>query len=179
MESSIAFRIVRTAPLMQSLVHFFGDTLRRERALFLPLGEGRVRWVHGRDVAALIASAAARGEGPADRNGVGRGAAHGNTGPGVLQAIAGPEALRLDEVVEILGHALGTPLRFVDVPEEAAERALTEGGLSPWAVRSLVEIHGECREGLFCADTPEVDAALGRPRLRFVRYAEEVAPLLR
>jgi uncharacterized protein YbjT (DUF2867 family) len=86
--------------------------------------------------------------------------------------ITGPEAVSLERMVAVIGDAIGKPLRFQQVPVEAATRAMIGQGLDERFVLALMDRYA--RE---LARTPtvtdEVDAILGRPARSFATWAAD------
>lgn len=80
--------------------------------------------------------------------------------------ITGPEALRLDEPVPIIGAAIGRPLLFQEIPAGIAAQAMTRNGLDERFVQALMARYerGTRRPATV---TDEVEKILGRPARTF------------
>ncbi|WP_173079789.1 NAD(P)H-binding protein [Phytohabitans rumicis] len=86
--------------------------------------------------------------------------------------ITGPEALRLDELVPIIGEVIGRPLRFQEVPAEMAAQAMTRNGLDAGFVQALMARYQ--RETQRPATvTDEVAKILGRPARTFADWVTD------
>ncbi|MFE6861004.1 SDR family oxidoreductase [Nocardia sp. NPDC057668] len=129
----------------------FGDTVRG------PYGGFAEAVIHERDVAAVIARALL------DDALLGR-----------KIPITGPEALRLDEMVPIIGAAIGRPLRFQEVPAEAAAQAMIRNGLGEQFVRALMARYRREMERPATVTT-EVETILGRPARGFADWVGDHA----
>ncbi|MEU0544969.1 NAD(P)H-binding protein [Nocardia sp. NPDC005978] len=129
----------------------FGDTVRG------PYGGFAEAVIHERDVAAVIARALL------DDALLGR-----------RMSITGPEALRLDEMVPIIGAAIGRPLRFQEVPAEAAAQAMIRNGLGEQFVRALMARYRREMERPATVTT-EVETILGRPARGFADWVADHA----
>jgi uncharacterized protein YbjT (DUF2867 family) len=126
-----------------------GDTVRGPHAGFAEAV------IHERDVAEVIAQALL------DDSLVGR-----------RIPITGPEALRLDEMVPIIGSVLGRPLRFQEVPAEAAAQGMIRNGLDERFVRALMARYQ--RETQRPATvTDDVGKILGRPARTFATWVTD------
>src|SRR5262245_39147711 len=116
-KSGIAWTHVRPTMLMVNTVGWWADSIRDQGSVFFPGGDGRVSPVDPRDVAAVACAVLTR-----------RG--HG----GRAYDVTGPELLSIGQMVEALSRVLGKPLRYVDVPEQAAAEWMTQEGLPPFLV---------------------------------------------
>jgi uncharacterized protein YbjT (DUF2867 family) len=111
--------------------------------------------IHERDVAEVIAQALL------DDSLVGR-----------RIAISGPEALRLDQMVPIIGSVLGRPLRFQEVPAEMAAQGMIRNGLDERFVRALmVRYQRETQRPATVTD--EVEKILGRRARTFATWVTD------
>ncbi|NUT35954.1 MAG: NAD(P)H-binding protein [Hamadaea sp.] len=86
--------------------------------------------------------------------------------------ITGPQALRLDELVPIIGDVIGRPLRYQEVPADLAAQAMIRNGLPETFVRALMaryerEVHRPA------VVTGEVEAILGRPARSFASWVAD------
>ncbi len=119
--------------------------IQEQGAFFLPAGDGAVSHVDARDVAA-VAAHVLTSEGHA----------------GATYTVTGPEALTYQQVAERIGAALGKPVRYVDVPGEAARSAMVEAGMPAWVADGLVALNGVYKSGAAAQVTDEVRKATGR-----------------
>jgi uncharacterized protein YbjT (DUF2867 family) len=86
--------------------------------------------------------------------------------------ITGPEALRLDQLVPIIGSVLGRPLRFEEVPAEMAEQGMIRNGLDERFVRALMaRYQREMQRPATVTD--EVEKILGRPARTFATWVTD------
>jgi hypothetical protein len=86
--------------------------------------------------------------------------------------ITGPEALRLDELVPIIGAVIGRPLRFQEVPAEMAAQGMIRNGLDERFVRALMARYQ--RETQRPATvTDDVERILGRPARTFATWVTD------
>lgn len=86
--------------------------------------------------------------------------------------ITGPEALRPDELVPIIGAVIGRPLRFQQVPAEMAAQAMTRNGLDERFVQALMaRYEREMRRPATVSG--EVEKILGRPASTFAAWVTD------
>ncbi|GAA4736856.1 SDR family oxidoreductase [Phytohabitans rumicis] len=126
-----------------------GDTVRGPYAGFAEAV------IHERDVAEVIARALL------DDSLVGR-----------RIPITGPKALRLDQMVPIIGSVLGRPLLFQEVPAELAAQGMIRNGLDEGFVRALMaRYQREMQRSATVTD--EVEKVLGRPARTFATWVAD------
>ncbi|MGW0252457.1 SDR family oxidoreductase [Nocardia goodfellowii] len=88
--------------------------------------------------------------------------------------LTGPEALRLDDMVAILGTALGRPLRFEEVPADVAAQGMVRAGLDERFVQALLARYRREMDRPAIVTT-EVATILGRPARTFATWAADHA----
>ncbi|MFG3619242.1 NAD(P)H-binding protein [Nocardia sp. NPDC047654] len=86
--------------------------------------------------------------------------------------ITGPAAVSLERMVAVIGDAIGKPLRFQQVPVEAATRAMIGQGLDERFVLALMDRYARELDRTPTV-THEVDAILGRPARSFATWAAD------
>ncbi|MEU5761462.1 NAD(P)H-binding protein [Nocardia sp. NPDC047648] len=86
--------------------------------------------------------------------------------------ITGPEAVTLERMVAVIGDAIGRPLRFQQVPVEAATRAMIGQGLDERFALALMDRYARELDRTPTI-THEVDAILGRPARSFATWAAD------
>jgi len=100
------------------------------------------------------------------------------TGPGhegKTYDLTGPESLSYADVAATLPAVLGRPVRYVDVPPEAAKQSMLAAGMPGWNAAALVELYGVFAAGRHSRVTDDVERVLGRPPISFERFARENA----
>lgn len=81
--------------------------------------------------------------------------------------LTGPKALTSAEQVAILGNVIGKPLKYVNVPDEAAQKSMLEIGMPPAYVDAMMDLIKTLRGLGLVAATPTVAEVLGRPAHSF------------
>ena len=85
--------------------------------------------------------------------------------------ITGPQALTMAEVAAIFSEAIGTTIRYVDVPPEAARQAQLDAGMPLYLADGLAELFAERRAGKESVVSAVTPALLGRPATSFAEFA--------
>jgi len=134
------------------------ETIRTMGRFFLPAGDAKVAMTDPRDVAA-VAAAVLTGDGH-----------DGRTYP-----ITGPVALTCAEAAEDLSAALGRPVEFVDVPDEAARAGMVQAGLPEWMAGQIVLLWGELRRGAGSTTTDVVRVLTGSDPRSVTDFARDHA----
>jgi uncharacterized protein YbjT (DUF2867 family) len=154
--SGLAYTFLRPGNFMDNFIKFYPPG--PDGNIYLPFGNGAVGWVDGDDIAAVAAAALTSD-------------AHANK----AYDLTGPEALTVAQVAGILSEAAGRPVRYVDVPEEAAKKALTDYQMPGWMVDAMMELYSISKAGYTASVTPAVQEILGRPPRSFAEFARDNA----
>lgn len=136
------------------------EAIRHAGRFFLPARGARVAVVDPRDVAAVAATV------------LGREGDDGRT-----YRVTGPEVLTFGEVAEQLSGALGRPVAFVDVPDDAAREAMVESGVPSWFADNLVTLFALLRAGGAAEATDDVREVTGREPRSVADFARDHASL--
>lgn len=131
---------LRPTMMMVNTINWWSATVRAQHAVFFPGGHGKVAPVDPRDIAAVACAALT------DQDHVGQ-----------THEVTGPEVLEIRQMVEILGNALGTPLRYVNVPTLFAVLWLRRFGMSRRLVKALAETLGALRRNEYAYTTDVVE----------------------
>jgi uncharacterized protein YbjT (DUF2867 family) len=155
--SGMAYTNLRPNLYMQSLLQF-AAVIAAQGRFFASAGDARVSAVDVRDIAAVAARALTE-DGHAGRT----------------YDITGPEALTHAEMAAHIGHALGRPVEYVDVPEAMLRDALLRHGTPEWQADGVVEDYAHYRRGEAAGISPQVRAVTGAPPRTFAAFAGELA----
>ena len=100
------------------------EGIKAQGAVFGPGGHGKSAPINPHDISSVAAKAlATRGH------------------EGETYVLTGEELLSAAEQVDIIGAAIGKPLRFVDVPEAGARAGMLKSGIDQVMVDALMELH--------------------------------------
>jgi uncharacterized protein YbjT (DUF2867 family) len=120
--SGIPFTILKPHFFAQNLLMMAAGSIAKEGAMYMAMGEGRIGIIDSRDISDF--------------------AAHVLTHPGhegKTYNLTGPVSLNMHQVAETFGKVLGKPVKYVPIPLEAAQQAMTGMGMDPWTVNFLID----------------------------------------
>lgn len=157
--SDIPFTHLRPNAFMQNFVNFHGESIRKEGAFRLPCGDGKVSFVDARDIAEVAVRALLDPE------------RHKNS----AHVITGPRALSHKEVAGLLSKVLGREIRYVDVPEEGARKAMADAGIPEWLREGFLELYGLFKAGRLSAVSPAVREITERDPVNFEQFVRDHA----
>ena len=158
-DSGIAHTVLRPASFMQNFFKF-APTIRSDDTFFAPAGDGAAALVDSRDVAAVAAAVLTE-----------------RTHTGDILVITGPEPVTFDEAAEALSAATGRPIRYVDVPPDAARKGMLEAGIPDWLVGDLLVLYRLQRDGHAAEITPTVREVARVEPHAFAQFARDHAPV--
>lgn len=138
------------------------EQVRHMGSLFVPADGARVAMIAPKDVAA--AAAVALTEDGHD---------------GKTYVLTGPQAISFEHVAEELSAVAGRRIRFVAVPDEAAQQALAGSGIPEFVASQIVTVFGILRRGDQNRTTGAVRALTGREPQTFGWFAHDHAEMFR
>jgi uncharacterized protein YbjT (DUF2867 family) len=156
--SGMSYTFLRPVSFMQNFLTYYGDTIRREDAFYLPCGTGREAHVDARDIARVAAQALT---------------SPGHDGKGY--DLTGPELLSYAEAAAKLSAVLGRTITYVDVTEADFKRSMLGAGLPADYVDNLLDLHRYIREGRGAVTSTAVKDVTGRDPISFDRFARDYA----
>jgi uncharacterized protein YbjT (DUF2867 family) len=156
--SGLEWTLLRPNNFMQNFLTFDAPTIRSEGAIYAPAGDARVSHIDVRDVARVAAAALIQ---PGHE--------------GKAYTLAGPQAISYAEAAATLSEALGKPVRYVDVPDEAAHAAMIGDGASEIYADYLIELYHYYRAGKGAGSTTSVKDVTGREPVSFAQFARDYA----
>ncbi|WP_437961263.1 SDR family oxidoreductase [Sorangium sp. So ce119] len=151
--SGLPWTFVRPGTFMSNTFQWV-RSIKAERVVYNPHGDGKTAPIAPRDIAAVAARAMVTGE-----------------LLGQALEVTGPELLSTPEQVEILARVLGVPLRRVDVSVDAARRRMIEAGMPPSFAAALGELIERIRSGNGALKTDTVERVTGRKPATFEAWA--------
>lgn len=154
-----AWAVLRPSWFMQNFVdsrhHHHGASLRRDGTMVTATGEGRVGFVDALDIAEVAVRALAD-----------------VTSHDTEHVITGPEALRYDDIADILSRVTGRPMRVIHVSTDAAQRWMMDSGIPERYARFLAQLEESIRGGSEGRVTPTVLRVTGRAPRSFEEFAK-------
>jgi uncharacterized protein YbjT (DUF2867 family) len=155
--SGVPWTIVQPTAFMSNAL-FQREPIVRMGKMFSNYGDGKLPYVHPRDIAAVAVAALTT-------------AGHeGNEYP-----VTGGEALSVADLARILGQAIGKPIEYVPVTDEATQQTMLSHGLHAEVVARLMPFGAIVRSGRAAQILPTVRNVLGRKPLTFAEWANENA----
>jgi uncharacterized protein YbjT (DUF2867 family) len=156
-DSGLAWTMLRPVNFTSNSLAWAG-TIREHGAFYQPTGAGRWAAIDPADIAAVAVRALTE---PGHE--------------GEAYELTGSEAMDAAGYAAVLSRVLGRPVRFVDVPPEAAREGMARTGLPPVFVDALMELNAAMKAGRLAAVTDTVERVLGRPPAAFEDWARRHA----
>ena len=156
--SGIAWTMLRPTFFSENFITFYGVDPKKDSTVYLPHGQGKTVWVDPRDVGEVAAAVL--------------------TTPGhegKTYELTGPEALDNHQVLAIFSQALGHKYNYVDVPEAAAIKGMTDMGMPKAMVDGMMELNNIIKQGWAAAPGNGVKEVLGRPARTVKDFATDYA----
>jgi len=157
-ESGLTYTILRPASFMQNFVNFYGQTIRQENKICLPIGNAKVNFVDARDIADVADYVLT-----SDKY--------------FNQAlyISGPEALDGEEIARCISEATGRQITFEDIPEDAARLDMQQNSMPEWLVNAMMELHQLCKAGHAATVADTTEKITGHKGHTFRDFSEQYA----
>ncbi len=152
-ESGLAWTMLRPGNFASNTLGW-AETIRTQGAFYQPTGEGRWAAIDPADIGAVAVRALTE---PGHE--------------GEAYALTGPEALSVASYAAVLAEVLGRPVRFVDVPPEAAREGMLGAGMPPAYVDGLLDLMAAMKADRMAEVTDGVPRLLGRPATPFADWA--------
>jgi len=161
MGSGLAWTMVRPGNFMSNAL-MWAETIKTQGAFYQPTGEGRWAAIDPADIAA-VAVAALTGSGH----------------EGKAYSLTGPESMNAAQYAAKLSSAIGKPVKFVDVPPEAAKDGMLKSGIPAPYVDALLDLLAAMKAGKADAVTDTVEKVTGRKAGTFDAWARRHAAAFR
>lgn len=155
-DSGIPYTFLRPMGFMQNWVTFAAGQVK-SGTYHAPHGQGAQSLVDARDIADAAAAVLLN---PAPH-------------AGRAYTLTGSEALNNDQQLAAISQATGKPVRYVDVPEAAAEQALKDMGMPPVMVSWFVGLNMAVKNGWAADVTSDVQTLAGHAQRRFADFVAE------
>jgi uncharacterized protein YbjT (DUF2867 family) len=161
--SGLDWTFLRPGMFMTNLMEWWAESIKGQESVFFPGGKtGKVAPIDPRDVASVAALALTQ---PGHH--------------GKAYELTGAELFTMGEMVQIISHVLGKPIRYVDIPPLAAKLFMLKTGMDKTLVNALMEMLASLRkdEGAIVTDT--FQQLTGHPPRRFEDWCREHAHAFR
>jgi len=160
-ETGIGLTVLLPGAFMSNALHW-RESIRAQGKVFSNYGDGKLPPVHPRDIAA-VATRALTSDGH----------------EGKSYPLSGPEALSIAEQVEILSGAIGKPLEYIPINDEAARVGMAKAGMPSLLIDALVPFAQFIRDGKAARVFQTIQEVTGRPAFTFSDWARENAAAFR
>ena len=152
--SGIAWTFLRPNNFMDNFVSYYPPD--KEGAIYLPWGNGACSFIDARDVGAVAAACLT---------------SSGHEGKAYVPT--GPEAFTIAQAAATLSEVTGRNIKYVDVPEAAAKKAMLDMGLPAWMVDGMMELHAVDKAGYAAIVTDDVKTLTGQAPRSFRDFARD------
>jgi uncharacterized protein YbjT (DUF2867 family) len=159
--SGLPWVAVRANSFATNSIGMFGAQVRAGDVIRGPYANFAEALIHESDLAAVIANALLDDD------------LDGRRIP-----VTGPQSLTHEKLVAVIGEVIGRPLRFEEVPPEAAARGLVAHGFPEAFVAALMARYAR-GAGQPALVTDEVEQILGRPARTFAEWVADHADAFR
>ncbi len=163
-QSGLAWVSLRASSFASNALRAWGPQIRAGDLVYGPYAAFTESPIHERDLAE-VATHALRTDAPVARR-------------GRRLELTGPQSLTHQQMVAIIGEAIGRPLRYQEVPPEVAKRAMVQQGIPEPFVEVLIARYA--REiGEPAPVTSQVERILGRPARTYAEWVADHAAAFR
>jgi uncharacterized protein YbjT (DUF2867 family) len=156
--SGLEWTFLRPNNFMQGFITYEGESIRAEGAFYLPAGEAKVNHIDARDIARVAAKVLTT---------------PGHAGK--AYNLSGPKAISYAEVADILSAAIGKPVRYVAVSDDAARSAMIAGGAPELYADYVIELYQYFRASGAAEVSSTVKELTGRDPITFEQFARDYA----
>ena len=155
---AVPWTILRPHAFMQNWLGDVAETVRSERTIYSPIGDGRVPFIDTRDIAAVAAEVLLHPDAHVRRKYV----------------LTGGEAVGYAEVAAALSTATGTPVTYRPISMDEARARAEVRGVSPPLIDATLAIAAYQKAGGPTAKTSDsVERILGRPPRTIVDFVRD------
>ena len=144
-DSGLSWTVIQPTFFMDNFVNFSGDTIRADGAFYGAAGDGKTAYVSSDDIAAVITETLRAPD------------AHN----GKVYVLTGPEALDNNAAADIIGKALGKPVKYADLEPEQLAAGMKSQGVPDFMVETLVGLEAVKRNGWAEATTAAINDVTG------------------
>jgi (4-alkanoyl-5-oxo-2,5-dihydrofuran-3-yl)methyl phosphate reductase len=150
--SGMSWTFLRPSNFMSNAMMWV-DTIKKENAIYAPLGGSAFAPIDPVDVAAVAVKALT---------------IEGHEGKAYV--LTGPASLDMQTQAEVVGHVLGRKVKYVDITPATAREGLLKIGIPDGYVHALMELYAEMKAGKSAAVTSTVQDIAGRPPASFEQF---------
>lgn len=156
-DSGISNTIIRPNSFMQNFIIYYGESIKYDNALYLPLGAGKTSFIDVRDVATVASEILINPEGH----------------EGKIYDLTGSSALSNHDVADILSAETGKDVQYLPIEDEMAVRGMQEMGRPQWDIDVLMSFYRLTKEGLAAEVSSNVRDITGNEPLNFENFVKD------
>lgn len=158
LDSGIDHAIVRPSTFMQNFINFYGDMIKNG-TVYLSHAQGKTSFVDVADIAAISAMILV----------------NPNIHKGQIYTLTGPQALSVQEALDIVQAEVGHSITYVPVSEDAALESMKEIGMDDWSIQVMSSFNQITAAGWAAELSPDVARLTGKEPRDFELFAKENA----
>ena len=141
---------------MQNFIDFFADDYKAG-AIYQPAGDGKIRWIDVRDIAAMNVEVLLNPE----------------KYLGQTLTITGSESLNYEESVNQMNEVIGKEAKYVAVPNEAAIQAMKDINFPPFIIDLMISLNESIKQGHAVETTDTVEKVTGQVPIKLKQFVTE------
>ncbi|MGI9541668.1 MAG: SDR family oxidoreductase [Cyclobacteriaceae bacterium] len=128
--SGINHTFLHPQSFMQNFFQYI-PSIQGQNAIYAPMKESRIPMIDARDIGMVAAKILSE-----------------DGHEGKTYTLTGPEPISYQQIAELFTEQLGRPIEYVDIPMEAAEKAMLDMGMPNWLVSDLIALNqGSVNQG--------------------------------
>ena len=154
--SGIEWTFLRPNSFMQNFITYWGESIRKQNAFFIPQRKGRVSIIDARDIADVAVATLTE---------------DGHVGK--AYELTGPEALSNHDIAKTLSAVLGREIFYKDIPAKEARSALADQGTSEWMIKVILELFEMSAADEAAEVTDTVEQLTGKAPVRFESFVRD------
>jgi uncharacterized protein YbjT (DUF2867 family) len=155
-QSGLKYTILRPNFFMQNLLG--SAAMIKGGTIYVPAGQGKAPMVDVRDIAAVAAACLTE---PGHENQV--------------YEVTGPEPIGYSDIAAVFTQVLGRQVGYVDIPVEAAAKAMIDSGMPPWLAHAINELNTEMKLGHFSTVSDVVERVGKKKPVTIEQFVREHA----
>jgi uncharacterized protein YbjT (DUF2867 family) len=154
-EAGIPFTFVRANFFMQNFLGV-ADGIKTQGAFYQPGGNQAASHVDIADIAAVAAKVLTASD------------SHKHQ----AYLVTGPQSLTFSQIADQFTHVLGKPVKYVNVPRDAAKASMLQGGMPEWQAEAINQLMDDFREGKMNVVSDDVKKLTGREARSFEAFVK-------
>jgi uncharacterized protein YbjT (DUF2867 family) len=162
-DTDIEYNFLRPMAFMQNFVSYFGETIRKQNAIYTSAGEGKISFIDARDIASVAVQLLTNNDTKYKNKSL---------------ELTGQEALSYGQAAEKLSEELGRKISHIDVSEEEARKDMKKVGMSDWLIDDIMKFYGIIRLGYASQITNTIEEITGKRPILFSQFAKDYAKAL-